>query len=152
MFPRYEDHGVFILRLGQLGFQFLDFAEAELRVHRQPAADGGRLDGRERPDIKIFIAVHFLRRVRRENKLRRAVFAEQDFGQRQRAVQSLARQLAESARRLFAVPDANNGFNRRRGIGYRFDTVCLRADFGKCRCREDKENKPIFLLGHHFKI
>ena len=80
VFPRDENGGALIIRFCQLAFQTLDVAKAELRVDRQAAADGGRLNGRERADIIIAVcAIHFLGGIRRKEKTRQLEVKHQEL-------------------------------------------------------------------------
>ncbi len=88
MFPGDKNGGGLIRRFFQFVFQRFDFPKTKFGVDRQPATDGRRLNRRQRTDVIVFVAIHFLRGVGREHKLRPAIFGRQHIGQRQRAVEA----------------------------------------------------------------
>ena len=58
--PHDKDGRAVVRRFFQLVFETVDLAKAEFCIDRQPAANGGRLDGGQGADIKISDAVLFL--------------------------------------------------------------------------------------------
>lgn len=93
MFPGDEDRGVLIFGFFQLGFQAVDFTVAKLGIDRQPAADGGWLDGGQGADVVIIcvvVAIDQFRWVGGEDELWSSIFADQNLRQGKGAIEATA--------------------------------------------------------------
>src|SRR5208282_6152489 len=117
MLPSDKDSGLLIFRFRKLILKAIDFPVAEFRVDWQAAANGGRFDGHEWPNIIVvtarvpFFSVHFLGGIGRKHKLGRPKFCQQHIGQSQSAVETATSQLSKAAAWFFAVPEADNCFH-----------------------------------------
>jgi len=94
VFPGYEDKRVGVRQLQQCLLEFRYLFESDLSIYRHAKTDCGWLDGCQGPDVGvgwlIRAVVDLHTRIRGVDVVRFAVAADEQGGQRERAVEALA--------------------------------------------------------------
>jgi hypothetical protein len=131
VFPRDEDKDVLVGGLFEFVGELVNLGIAVGGVHRELAADGGRLDCDKRTDVIEPATVGLLRGIRCKDERGGSVLGKKHVGQRERPIESAAVQVPEPIRRFFPMPNGDNRFNI--GIRRRDNGVSLPVDRSKQR-------------------
>src|ERR1700677_1877631 len=144
MLPGDINGGVSVGLFLKLLFKLLDLSVAELGVDGEAATDGRRLNRRQGTNIIVSIVVDLVGGIGRKDKLRRRIPGQQNFGQRQGAVETATSQLPKASDRLFGMPNTDQSFYRWLGRVRRWNRSCLSVHQSGSRESKTKKDQQFF--------